>query len=197
MDIYEKVKDYSDLLNTNLMFFKGELSETFYYGSKWGEGEDQNDHAIVSTKNLIELTEKYRIFTVNGQSSYSDKYTKQRSYLTFYMEEYLFEKIYNRLMNDSRIWVIFNGPVSDVSDVSEYDFKEIGSDDSETKRIVLTLDCGEPYSIWNSKYCYRYEDNFSYDKVNNILKKLIYCTIIRKDFSEDPTADSVLLEHII
>ena len=190
LSIYDSVKDYSDLLNTNLLFFKGDLEETFYYCSPWGKGEDQNNHAIVATNNLIELTKKYRIFTVNGQSSYSDQYTKQRSYLCFYMEAETFEKIYNKLYNDDRIWIICNGPVLDKKD---YDFEEIGSVDSK-KSIVLTLDCDQPYSIWDKKYMYRYEDNFSCNNVTNILKKLFYCIIIRKDFSEEPNADDILIE---
>jgi hypothetical protein len=71
-NIYHNVKTFKDLLNTNLMFFKGELSSTYYYLAKWGEGEDQNNHAIVSTNNLIQLTEKYNVFTINGQSSYQN-----------------------------------------------------------------------------------------------------------------------------
>jgi hypothetical protein len=72
MDIYTNVKTFNDLLKTNLMFFRGELLETYYYCAKWGDGEDQNNHAIVSTDNLIQLTGKYNIFTVNGQSSYQN-----------------------------------------------------------------------------------------------------------------------------
>lgn len=192
-DVYKEVKNYSDLLETNLMFFKGEINETFYYLAPCGKGEDQNDHAIVSTNNLIELTEKYRIFTVNGQSSYSDYCTKQRSYLCFYMEENVFEKIYNKLRNDPRIWVIFYGALENKD--NEYDFYEIASIDTKLQ-IVLTLDCDEPYSIWKSKYCYRYEDELSYKSVNKILKGLIYCIIIRKDFCILPNADDVLIEHL-
>lgn len=192
-EVYDSVKDYSDLLNTNIMFFKGELEETFYYGSAWGKGEDQNNHAIVATNNLIKLTEKHRIFTVNGQSSYSDYCTKQRSYLSFYMEENTFEKLYTKLFNDKRIWVICNGPVLNIKD---YNFEEIGSVDPYIKSIVLTLDYEEPYSVFNKNYAYRYEDDFSSSTINNILKSHFYCTIIRKDFCQDPNADDILLEHL-
>ena len=37
-ETYDSVKDYSDLLKTNLMFFRGELEETFYYLAPWGKG---------------------------------------------------------------------------------------------------------------------------------------------------------------
>ena len=172
-EIYNSVRDYSDLLETNLMFFKGDIEETFYYGTAWGKGEDQNNHSIVSTNNLIELTEKYRIFTVNGQSSYEDYCTKQRSYLCFYMEEDVFQKIYDKLLNDNSIWVVCNGPI-------DSKIEQIGSVDPEIDRIILTLDLDEPYTEWNKKHSYRYEDNFSYNKVSNILKKLFYCFIIKK-----------------
>lgn len=70
-EYYKKVENFTDLLYTNIMFFEGKMSSTYYYFSKWGEGEDQNNHAIISTDNLLELTKKYRLFTINGQSSYT------------------------------------------------------------------------------------------------------------------------------
>jgi hypothetical protein len=72
MQCYNNVQDFTDLLNTNVMFFEGKLLRTYYYYAKWGEGEDQNNHAIVSTNNLIQLTKFNRLFTINGQSSYTN-----------------------------------------------------------------------------------------------------------------------------
>jgi hypothetical protein len=184
------VKNYDNLLNTNLMFFRGEIDQTFYYGAPWGKGDDQNNHAIVSTNNLIKLTEKYRIFTVNGQSNYSDNYTKQRSYLFFYIEESMLEKIYNKLVKDERIWLICNRPVCNESS----ECLEIGSVDSSTNKIVLTLDNDDHYSVWDREHSYRYEDNFSYETVSKILKSLFYCSIICKNFSEELNADQILLD---
>lgn len=70
--VYKKVENFTDLLETNIKFFNRDIPCTYYYGATWGDGKDQNNHAIVSTKNLIELTQNHRIFTINGQSSYTN-----------------------------------------------------------------------------------------------------------------------------
>jgi len=192
MDIYLKVSNFSDLLKTNLMFFNGELQETYYYGAPWGKGEDQNDHALVSTKNLVELTEKYRIFTTNGQSSYNDFNTDQRSYLIFYIENKTYEKISNNLLNDKRIWCAFifrkNKNICDIF--------SIVSSLNDKKRVVLTKDCGNPYSIWTCNGDAREYDETFYENINEIVKNTIYCIIICKEWNKEPTADSILLEHL-
>jgi hypothetical protein len=204
---YNKVKDFTDLLQTNLSFFKGDISETFYYDAKWGEGEDQKDHAIVSTNNLIELTEKHRIFTVNGQSSYNDVKTDQRSYLCFYMENETFEKIKNKLMEDNRIWTIFIIKKEEISfkylkeiffDYYETNYYEISSiKDKNKTRIVLTMDYKEPYSVWRRDLSCRLENETSiFENINSILKNIIYCIIIRKEFNKGPNTDEILLNHL-
>jgi hypothetical protein len=200
---YLKVKDFSDLLETNIKFFKGEFEETYYYYSPWGKGEDQNNHAQVATQNLIELTEKYRIFTTNGQSSYSDKVTDQRSYLVYYMEKETFEKIKEKLLNDDRIWTIFFIKKEDGGNFLNI-FKNIFSDkyyevsslkNIRIKRIVLTLDCGEPYSVWTRDSDARSGDESDYKNIKNIINECVYCLIVCKKWNKDPTADSILLEH--
>lgn len=202
---YNNVKNFTDLLETNINFFKGDMEETYYYFAKWGEGEDQNDHAIVSTEILIELTEKFRIFTVNGQSSYSDETTDQRSYLQFYMEKETFEKIKNKLLKDNRIWTIFiiKKDEEDIFDKlfkyfdEYYQYYEISSIDKETKRIVVTLDCKEPYSIYRREVEARAEHEMTeFATINSILKNLVYCIIINKEFNKGPNVDEILLKYL-
>lgn len=208
---YNRVKDFTDLLESNLKFFKGDLSETFYYYAKWGEGEDQNDHAIVSTNNLIELTEKYRIFTVNGQSCYNDEKTDQRSYLNFYMENETFEKIRYKLLEDDRIWTIFiikkeeeeNSYLKYFKCIREVlfgyyetNYYEISSIDKSKTKIILTMDCKEPYSIWNRELDCRleYETNI-FENINEILKNKVFCLIVRKEYNKGPNVDEILLNY--
>jgi hypothetical protein len=152
---YNNVKNFTDLLETNLKFFRGDIEETYYYCAKWGDGQDQHDHAMVSTNILIDLTRKHRIFTVNGQSSYSDEKTDQRSYLFCYMEKETFQRIKNKLLEDDRIWTFFivkkdNENIFDkiYGYIDPYHgYYEISSLDKSKTRIVLTMDCKEPYSI--------------------------------------------------
>lgn len=202
---YLKVKDFSDLLNTNLKFFKGDLQETYYYCSPWGKGDDQNNHAEVATKNLIELTEKYRIFTIDGQSSYSDKFIQQRSYLISYMEKETFEKIKEKLLNDNRICTIFFIKKDQPKDSSEFlnflknlftdEYYEVSSLSNSIKRLVLTLDREDPYSVWTRDIAARYDGNSHYKNINSIIKESVYCLIVCKEWNKDPTADTILLEH--
>lgn len=205
-EIYSRVNTFSDLLETNLKFFKGELEETYYYGAPWGKGEDQNDHVEVATENLIQLTEKHRIFTTNGQSSYSDKVTDQRSYLICYMEKGTFERVKYSLLNDNRIWVIFfikkeNKTILDYlksmfEEGDDYEYYELSSLEKKKTKIVLTLDCGSPYSIWRRSIEERYENESNYENIKNIIKDSVYCLIVCKEWNKEPTADRILLDHL-
>jgi hypothetical protein len=191
--IYSKVNTFSDLLDTNIKFFRGEINETYYYGAPWGKGEDQNNHAIVSTENLIKLTKDHRIFSTNGQSSYSDKVTDQRSYLMFYMEKETFEKIKEKLLKDERIWTIF------IQRKDLFFFKNFSITSSlhpSINKIVLTKDVGYPYSIWKCDEEARLEfEETCFDNINDILKETIYCLIVCKEWNTEPNADTILLNH--
>ncbi len=197
---YKKVKDFTDLLNTNLMYFRGELCETYYYGAPWGKGEDQNNHAEVSSENLLKLTEKHRIFTTNGQSSYTDKTTDQRSYLSFYMEKETFTRVHKKLLEDPRIWTTFilksdNKFLNLLCSSFKYD--EISSLSPDKKRIVLTLDCKEPYSVWTRDTEAREEfESSAFENINTILKETVYCFIVCKLWNTEPNADTILLNHL-
>jgi hypothetical protein len=202
MQEYLKVKDFSDLLKTNLKFFKGELPETYYYGAPWGKGEDQNNHYEVSTQNLIKLTDKYRIFTTNGQSTYSDEVTNQRSYLISYMEPETFEKINKKLLNDKRIWTVFilknkeKSFTENIENMFNNNYIEISSLNNNIKRIILTLDCGSPYSVWRRDIEARDEYESCYENIKNIIKDMVYCLIVCKEWDTEPSADTIFLEHI-
>ncbi len=188
IDTYSNVKTYQDLLDSNIKFFNGTLKKTYYYLAPWGEGEDQNDHAIKSTNNLIKLHQLYQVYTVDGQSNYSDpEYGYyQRSYLGFLVEISTLSKVYEKLLNDPRIWLICtlsNG-------------NTIGSDIDSIEPIDLTLDADEPYTVWSSVTCLRPHDNMSeFENVNKIIKKLVSCWIICRDFCTPHTADQILVEY--
>lgn len=195
MDIeieYKKVKDFSDLLKTNIDFFKGKISETYYRTSL-------NNYTEVSTQNFIELTKKYRIFTTNAQSNYYDKTTDQRSYIICYMEKDRFESVYKTLLDDSRIWSVFilAKEYKILNLCYSINYSEITSLLPSQKRITLTLDCKQPYSVWTRGLEARKEyESTSYDNINKILKDTVYCIIICKEWNKGPTADSVLLYHL-
>lgn len=172
------------------------ISETYYYSASWGKGEDQNNHAEVATQNLIELTKKHRIFTTNGQSNYYDKTTDQRSYLVCYMEKQTYNSLYKKLLDDSRIWTVFIIPEEyNLSNLWSFiNYKEITSLPPITKRVVLTLDCKESYSVWRREIEARQEYEMTiFNNINNILKNTVYCIII---CNKEPTADSILLKHL-
>ena len=104
---YTKVKDFSELLQTNIDFFKGKLKEPYYHWYPLKSTEDQDNHCEILTKNLINLHQIYRIFTTDFQTSFSDKNIDQRSYLVCYMEKKTFNSIYKNLLDDTRIYTIF------------------------------------------------------------------------------------------
>ena len=104
MNHYNNVENFSYLLKTNLMFFNGEIDSTYYYGAPWGKGPDQNNHAIVSTNNLIKLTDKYRIFSFDGQSSYTNMNEQaikqaEENFINIHNDINLYENQHNKLYN--------------------------------------------------------------------------------------------------
>lgn len=106
--IEEHMTQYNDLLRYNIAFLQSRLPHTFYYGARWGQGDDQNDHAEKSSATLIEL-QRHGVFTFGGQSDHcertvvrshqgrlrsGDVYTmKQRSYVEFAMPEECAERV--------------------------------------------------------------------------------------------------------
>jgi len=58
--IYEKVSNYNDLLETNILFFEGLMPMTFYHLSPIYDME---------TSKLKHITRKLKFFTMEGQSS--------------------------------------------------------------------------------------------------------------------------------
>jgi hypothetical protein len=211
---YLKVKDFSDLLKTNLKFFKGELPETYYYYAPWGKGEDQINYDEAATQNLIKLNDKYRIFTTNCQSCYNNysDYTNyeneiinRRSYLISYMEQETFEKINKKLLNDNRIWTIFILKKKEKSFIEHVEnmfyifnnnYIEVSSLDKNKKRIILTLEYGSPYYVWTRDIEAREEFESCYENVKNIIKDMVYCLIVCKKWDTRPSADTILLEHL-
>ena len=184
---YSKVTTYSELIDSNLQFFEGKLQQTFYYSAQWGKSPDQNNHAELATGNLISLHKKYRVYTFNGQSNYEDPEHDyiQRSYLGFLIEKEQLDKVHKKLINDFRIWTICTNP----------DYSIYGKDE-KFFMLDLTLDGGEACTIWNFQTCSRPLDDMSeFDNVNKIVKKLITCWIICKDYCSPYTADQILLEH--
>lgn len=206
-NIYESVTNFSDLLVTNLKFFNGELKETYYYIAPWGKGENQRNHANTSTNNLIELTEKHRIFTVDGQSSYTDKTTRQRSYLECYIEKDLFDRIKDELLSDPRIITTFiirheyTNPIKSFFAEYSTDLRyTINSSIPKGKSIInLTMEDDRPYTNFRIDPI-AFEDGLprpsQYPHIRNILYDTIFCFIVCRDYSTPYTADKILLEHL-
>ena len=196
---YTKVKDFSELLQTNIDFFKGKLKEPYYHWYPWKSTEDQDNHCEILTKNLINLHQIYRIFTTDFQTSFSDKNIDQRSYLVCYMEKKTFNSIYKNLLDDTRIYTIFivKQYQSSINYSNYSNYSEITSLSPKQKRVVLTLDRKEPYSVWTRGIEARKEyETTTLDNINNILKDTVYCMIICKEWNKNPTAESILIENI-
>jgi hypothetical protein len=236
MECYLDVKEYAGLLNTNMMFLLQKIPYTFYYPNTWGEGLDQNDHAIVSTPNLLQLTEKYHLFTVDGQSSYcndnkeaiekaeknleeiqnqinlyknanmftrcfytemeelkmnynkanealndeKNKIIMQRSYLEFFIEPTLLDKIKHFIMNDCRIWYYIIEP------------DKITSTNMPRTKICLSYN----NNIYNTAFERREKYKSNYPNINVILDSLCLCMIVCKDFHTKYTADDIMIEYM-
>jgi hypothetical protein len=186
--VYKRVEDFTDLLQTNLMFFRGEIPRTYYYLAPWGKGADQNNHAEVATTNLIELTEQFRVFTIGGQSSYHTETVHQRSFLECVMEANTFQRVVRRLMGDERIWVYFSFP----------NYSVMTSLAKRVNNLALTIDRGEEFThFWVEPRC-RDEcgRGTGYKNVDEVFTELILCWIVCKEFDTDPTADTILLEAL-
>lgn len=195
MDSYKRVQTYDELLQTNQDFFSGTLDRTLYYCARWGEGEDQNNHAEVATENLKALTLTHRVFTVNGQSSYHDEATDQRSYLSGFMEKETFERVRESLLGDPNIWTIFF--VEDPKRLCWSCIREISSLPSTVSQIVLTLDTKTPYSIFyrDPEARMEYMDT-GYPAIDRIMSTLVFFMIICKEWNAEPNADTILLKHL-
>ncbi len=82
--IYDAVKTYDDLLQTNISFLQHQLPMTFYHA---GPVYD------VDFSNLITLTTKYRWFTTNGQSNECSEFSEQKPYLSSLVEKSQLDKL--------------------------------------------------------------------------------------------------------
>lgn len=190
--LYKTVKNYEDLLKTNVHFFEGKLPGTFYYLAPWGEGSDQNDHLSKSTRNLIKLNSKYRIFTHNGQSNYKDEDIIQRSFIDFYIEIDKFYVLKELLDTDNRIWYVADLPGGEI--ISKFPSKK---GKKEQKEIVVTYDGGKPYTIVNRTTFEDYRFSKQVEDFPNILeifKSLVSVSIICKN--NNILADEILLKYM-
>jgi hypothetical protein len=111
------------------------------------------------------------------------------------MEQETFKQIYQKLLNDTRIWNIFIFKKNE-----EKNFIELSSLDKNKKRIVLRMDYGEPYVEWIRDIKAREEYESCYENIKNIIKDMVYCIIVCKEWNKELnnmiTADTILLEHM-
>jgi hypothetical protein len=72
-EIYKKVSNYDQLLDTNILFLKGLMPMTFYHLSPIYD---------MNTQKLQKITKKFKFFTMDGQSNQCTDSEKQRPYLS-------------------------------------------------------------------------------------------------------------------
>ena len=125
-------------------------------------------HRSKGSCNLLELTKKHRIFTTDGQSSYHDDGTEERSYLACYMEETTFKKVKTKLLHASRTDVVFITP----------QYEEITALGTFHKKIELSYDLGDLYTAFNRSVDVRDEYSSKYQNVISIIKELYFCFIL-------------------
>lgn len=216
MEIYLKVQNFNDLLITNIMFFEGNLLKTYYYSESWGKGKDQNNHAILSTNNLIKLT-KHRLFTINGQSSYTNfnelniiKINNKIKYFSKYCFCNLYiKKLYKDLKKEEKKITIQRSYLFFYIEKETYEFlfKKLKKD----KRIWYYIIAPNMVSIHNIPYSkiyftdehtaftidnnWRKYEKSQYKNINEILDKLYLCMVCCKKYSTPYTIEDILIEH--
>lgn len=100
--IYDNVRTWEDLINTNVNFLEGLLHQTFYYGCEFHDHHYMNGVDKIE-QDLIRLHVNHSIFTHNSQNvKFTNTSTWQRGYVSFVCEND--PSLVQKLLDDTRIY---------------------------------------------------------------------------------------------
>ena len=207
-DIYESVESWKDLIDTNILFVTGQITETFYHGAPLNH-ETTDDPDFLN--DIIQLNEK-QIFTDESQPFVPDD---QRSYVSIYCDVIMGIKILNRLRDNNKIHICYKTADSYFDNMNANRFNLTRTENNNesmafynrhgiTPMTSTDEKWIEPTNWWNS--------NVADDKIRNsdlesftkdsypIIADLIHDSanifIVSKSFTEELSAPKVLLDCI-
>jgi len=198
--ILKNILNFNDLCIFGKAFIENKIYRHIEYYGMFGKSSDSNGHESESS-NLIKL-HQYGIFTTNGQINILTKDEEQRSYLSFYCENKVSNKIISLLLLDSRIYTIiysFNNN-SETNIIHNVPSKEI----IENKiNVTRYLDNDKIYNnqtnIWFDSHpleCYSYDEEDTNIYYDHILNSCLHICILCKEYGYKQDTTSILLEII-
>jgi len=207
--IYEQVQSYEELLLTNIAQLQSKLPKTFFYNGRWGDTEDQNNHAQKATDNLI-LLHNYKLFTINGQSNFcgyetpESKYpVMQMSYVEFFTTNEFAMQLLPHLLLDKRVYVsmVFPDGVRHINNMPPEQMLPVTTYEDETtfyatRSVWRAYSYQELYEPCFPLYATFVDSPVAKKKIEDILKTLVFCTVICREQGADDTADDILLTHV-
>jgi hypothetical protein len=98
--IYSKVSNFDDLLTTNILFLHGLMPTTYYHLSPIYD---------MDVSKLVAITQHFKYFTTDGQSSECNDQTKQKAYLEGIIHnDYLYDLITELEKQDGYYYGYYN-----------------------------------------------------------------------------------------
>jgi hypothetical protein len=167
--IYQNVKNYDDLIRTNLMFLEGLMPMTFYHSGPI------YDTDLIKTK---EITSKYRFFTMDGQSNFCDNYLKQRTYLSGIIPLVNLKSLRKKLDNSDFWYSIYI--ISERKYYTNIPYESLTKQEWKQYRFPE----GTPESDDEDEYYYNYADEVLYEFFNLTIDGKIPFTNLWKDDSK-------------
>lgn len=204
--IYNKyVKNYDDLLKTNIAFLENRLPKAYYYCDSFG-GEGDESH-ISSRDSLINLHYK-KIFTHDGQSNFEETIedfitytgehlknytTGQRGYLSFLAPEEIAQNILPHLLLDKRIYIsmIFPDGIRNIDNMPRPIIELTCEYDDENGET-----CGTNFKRRTWQELEKFDSSTLYPNIHKIINKLVFCEIICVDFNADIASEDILLSYL-
>lgn len=182
-DPWNKVKTYEDLIDANVAFIRNtdEVACSPYHFAPL----EPDSRALV--ENLVTLHTKYKLVTVNGQSSACDKYSRQKAYVCFYIEKNVASEALIKRMVESDKMVVY-------------------AFDNETKKSFSTEGATSPYVVTEDKDTHGWsaytsididEDNLENDwqgfaNIQGLLKNSFYVCAAHKKWCEGDIETTLL-----
>lgn len=182
--IYDDVKTFKDLINTNLMFLNGEIQFTWYHN---GPIVDDHQNAI---PDLIKLN-KYGFFSIDGQSNQEKEeieeeeygYTRNGEFITVGVQSIQYISYISGLVEPC-----VSGFLLDYLKNNEDVYFSMSM-----SKTTLFDNFPEKEHIYTVNYYLDYYGGQHKNNINNILKNCIFFTIQLKQWSSTNTVEKVLL----
>ena len=213
--IVKSINNFEDFCIFGKAFIENKIYRHIDYLGPFGKSSDSNGHSS-EVNRLIEL-HQYGILTTGGQINLIDKMCQQRSYLDFYCEKNVSNKILPLLLSSSEskniYTIIFTIDGDIIHNVPKE--KQILGEKNNKINVTKYLNYNDDNKEWIYKtniwfdshpldcYYYRVDDEDNEEELmiefDFILNKCLYISIIYKDYCEydENKETSTILLNII